>query len=60
MAKRKRGRFPVPPPKTISARGDIRMGFVYDRVPHITLISIANNTEIDAIWGRPQPAVEDI
>jgi adenine-specific DNA-methyltransferase len=35
------------------------MGFVYDRVPHITLKSIANNTEIDVIWDRLQPAVED-
>ena len=26
---------------------DIRQGFVYERVPHITLKSIANNTEID-------------
>jgi adenine-specific DNA-methyltransferase len=27
-------------------RGDVRKGFVYERVPHITLASIANNTEI--------------
>ena len=26
------------------------MGFVYERVPHITLKSIANNAEIDVIW----------
>ena len=30
--------------------GDIRHGFVYERVPHITLKSIANNKEIDVIW----------
>ena len=30
--------------------GDIRQGFVYERVPHITLRSIANNAEIDVIW----------
>ena len=29
---------------------DIRQGFVYQRVPHITLRAIANNTEIDTIW----------
>ena len=29
---------------------DIRQGFVYERVPHITLKSIANNAEIDVIW----------
>ncbi len=28
----------------------IRQGFVYERVPHITLKSIANNAEIDVIW----------
>lgn len=33
-------------------RGDIRQGFVYERVPHITLKSIANNTEIDVIWEK--------
>ena len=32
--------------------GDIRQGFVYERVPHITLKSIANNAEIDVIWER--------
>ena len=30
--------------------GRIRQGFVYERVPHITLRAIANNTEIDVIW----------
>ena len=30
--------------------GNIRQGFVYERVPHITLRAIANNTEIDVIW----------
>ena len=29
---------------------DIRQGFVYERVPHITLRDIANNAEIDMIW----------
>ncbi len=38
--------------------GDIRQGFVYERVPHITLKSIANNTEIDVICERMQPEVE--
>ena len=45
-------------PKTSLTHGDIRQGFVYRRVPHITLGSIANNTEIDAIWERRQPGVE--
>ena len=38
--------------------GDVRQGFVYERVPHITLKSIANNTEIDVIYERMQPDVE--
>ncbi|MDR3172391.1 MAG: site-specific DNA-methyltransferase [Treponema sp.] len=36
----------------------IRHGFVYERVPHITLKSIANNTEIDVIWEQYQSEVE--
>ena len=38
--------------------GNVRHGFVYERVPHITLKSIANNAEIDVIWeehSRRQP-----
>ena len=38
--------------------GNIRQGFVYDRVPHITLKSIANNAELDVIWEEHQPKVE--
>jgi hypothetical protein len=33
---------------------NIRHGFVYERVPHITLKSIANNAEIDVIWDKWQ------
>ena len=39
-------------PSEASTYGDIRQGFVYERVPHITLKSIANNAEIDVIWER--------
>jgi adenine-specific DNA-methyltransferase len=56
---RKEGEVTRTAPKTTSTRGDIRHGFVYDRVPHITLKSIANNTEIDVIWDKRQPAVEE-
>ena len=38
--------------------GDIRQGFVYERVPHITLKSIANNTEIDVIHEQKQPEID--
>ena len=40
--------------------GDIRHGFVYERVPHITLKAIANNAEIDVIWERFQKALEPL
>ncbi len=33
-------------------------GFQYKTVPHITLKSIANNPEIDGIYGRMHPAIE--
>ena len=34
--------------------GMLRQGFVYERAPHITLKSIANNAEIDVIWDSAQ------
>lgn len=45
-------------PATRATRGDIRHGFVYERVPHITLKSIANNAEIDVIWDKFQKTLE--
>jgi adenine-specific DNA-methyltransferase len=39
-------------PSSQPTSGNIRHGFVYERVPHITLKSIANNAEIDVIWER--------
>jgi len=41
-------------------QGDIRQGFVYHRVPHVTLKSIANNAEIDVIWERWQETLEPL
>lgn len=40
--------------------GNIAHGFVYERVPHITLKSIANNTEIDIIWDKFQTLLEPL
>ena len=40
--------------------GSIRHGFVYERVPHITLKSIANNAEIDVIWEKWQATLEPL
>jgi adenine-specific DNA-methyltransferase len=39
---------------------DIRKGFVYERVPHITLKDIANNPEIDEIYERWQGMLESL
>lgn len=40
--------------------GNIAHGFVYERVPHITLKSIANNAEIDVIWESAQEKLEPL
>jgi len=47
-------------PSEASTHGDLRPGFVYERVPHITLKSIANNAEIDVIWEKFQSALEPL
>ena len=47
-------------PKTAPTRGDVRHGFVYERAPHITLKSIANNAEIDVIWEKWQAMLEPL
>ncbi len=36
----------------------LRGGFIWKTVPHVTLKSIANNPEIDAIYERLHPAVD--
>ena len=47
-------------PSEAPTHGDIRQGFVYERVPHITLKSIANNAEIDVIWEKAQETLEPL
>ncbi len=47
-------------PSTQPMRGNLRHGFVYERVPHITLKSIANNAEIDVIWDQWQTKLEPL
>ena len=47
-------------PSSQPTRGDIRHGFIYERVPHITLKSIANNAEIDVIWEKYQTVLEPL
>jgi adenine-specific DNA-methyltransferase len=47
-------------PSSQPVHGNIRHGFVYERVPHITLKSIANNAEIDVIWDQWQVKLEPL
>ena len=47
-------------PSTQPVQGNIRHGFVYERVPHIKLSSIANNAEIDVIWDQWQAKLEPL
>jgi len=47
-------------PSTKNVYNNIRHGFVYERVPHITLKSIANNTEIDVIWDKWHQLLEPL
>ncbi|GHD65310.1 restriction endonuclease subunit M [Luteimonas padinae] len=47
-------------PSSQSVYGNIAHGFVYERVPHITLKSIANNAEIDVIWDSSQEKLEPL
>jgi adenine-specific DNA-methyltransferase len=47
-------------PADAPTHGNIRHGFVYERVPHITLKSIANNAEIDVIYAQFQQKLEPV
>ena len=47
-------------PSSQPVRNNIRHGFVYERVPHVTLKSIANNAEIDVIWDKWQSKLEPL
>ena len=47
-------------PTDAPAYNDIRHGFVYERVPHVTLKSIANNAEIDVIWEKWQETIQPL
>ena len=47
-------------PSEIPTYGNVRQGFVYERVPHITLRDIANNAEIDVIHEDHQEKLEPL
>ncbi len=57
---KKEGQVTRSPGKTTPTRRDIRLGFVYERVPHITLKSIASNAEIEVIWDSWQEKLEPL
>jgi adenine-specific DNA-methyltransferase len=56
----KEGQVTHTAPKSNPTFGKIRQGFVYERVPHVTLKSIANNAEIDVIWDKFQVVLEPL
>ena len=47
-------------PSQMPTYGNVRQGFVYERVPHITLRDIANNAEIDVIYESYQEKLEPL
>ena len=47
-------------PEEGSFTDDVSHGFVYERVPHITLKSIAGNSEIDVIWETSRAILEPL
>ena len=47
-------------PSSSQVHGDIRHGFVYERVPKITSSVIANNAEIDVMWERWQEMLDPL
>jgi adenine-specific DNA-methyltransferase len=55
------GQFVVEGEQSASGDGqDIKRGFVYERVPHVTLKSIANNEEIDEIHAKYQGQLDEL
>jgi adenine-specific DNA-methyltransferase len=47
-------------PSMQPVHGDIRHGFVYERVPHITLKSMATDVELDVLWEKHQGVLEPL
>ena len=47
-------------PSDTPTYGNVRQGFIYERVPHITLRDIANNAEIDVIYEEFQEKLEPL
>jgi adenine-specific DNA-methyltransferase len=47
-------------PSSQPVQGNIRHGFVYERVPKISLGAIAKNAEIDVIWDKWHATLESL
>lgn len=47
-------------PKSQPTQGNIRLGFVYERVPHVMLSSIVKNSEIEVIWEKYNQELETL
>ncbi|RLS49311.1 MAG: site-specific DNA-methyltransferase, partial [Planctomycetota bacterium] len=47
-------------PSARPTHGNVRLGFVYERVPYITLKSISNNAEIDVIHDKWHAKMEPV
>ncbi len=47
-------------PSSQPVNGTLRQGFVCERATHITLGSIAKNTEVDVIWDKFQETLEAV
>lgn len=58
--KRKQAEVTGKLPNDAATFGDVRQGFVYERVPRINLKSIARNSEIDVIWDNWQKRLEPL
>ena len=58
--RQKEGEITRKAPSGAPTCNNIRQGFVYERVLHITLRSIANNAEIDVIWEKFQERLEPL
>ena len=56
----KEGEVTGKPPLDVRFTNNMRHGFVYERAPHVTLKSIANNAEIDVIWEHWQKTLEPL
>jgi adenine-specific DNA-methyltransferase len=56
----KEGEIAAKPPSDGPFANNLRHAFVYERAPHVTLKSIANNAEIDVIWERWQKTLEPL